>query len=1251
MTFRQFVTTVLVAPLIAIGTLVAAPAPQLAHAGGALAFVQPSGTHLSGTTDLEVNAPDGTTAVRFFLDDVQMSEVTDLYARQTKTAPSWKTATDVGWFPPGAHVLRAEADTSAGVQSATRKVITGAESQAPGVMNLNGEWRFTSASDLPQGAAVGERPPASQAGFDAGSWPKVVVPDSFGAVRNQWNDDAGLLGVYRRTVDLDQPAAGERTALVFESCFWACRYFVNGAEVGSSVGGYLPSRLDVTSAVHPGSNTVAVVVDNRTSTMGGYARPVQGLYWNFGGLLQQVRLERTPAVSLVETRAEGTAAGGLTLRPTGVNATSTEQRVDAMLTIDGPDGRRVLGPMKVSTTVPPGGGPTSPITVQVPSPRLWDLEHPELYTVRLRSQGDSAWHELVEQTGFRDITVKGLDLLLNGKPVEDLQGFNRHADYPGLGRTQPDGLADREIKALHDKGFRLFRPAHYATTPAELHAADVYGLLVIEEVNNISSQPGDFLAQPDVQDFGKRTVARMVARDRSHPSVFAWSVGNENATETDGGVDYVRNVIGFGRTVDPTRLYTQVSHRSTKDRAYPYQDFFATNYYAGWYATMESLQSHLDAVQAMAKMPILLSEYGAEAVYQRPGLGRGTEYYQAQVVDEHNRLLNDRAHLIGKMYWTSSEFWCTPTWGSGQTPEPVPPFHAKGLETYGRDHKLGWRVMFSPVRITRTAVLQAPAGERVTLQEKVTISDVRGTGAAGNVVVEPPSGFTAGTAAFSVPPGGSATVTVPLTGTLQRDATTSQGFVRAVVDADTEALPVPLSLRAADRVVSPASDGFASADLNPAWQIVRPDSSGWSLTDRPGSLRLSTLAGGETGATNDGRDLFVRTNTPQTDLTAEATVSAPDVAANFQQVGLYAYVDDDNYVKVDLGWVDGRRALELVSESSGRVDKRLSVPYDGTSARLRLVRRRGTVSAEYSSDGLDWYAVGDASLAGSPRVALQAVGGSTAPPAVATYVDDLVVRTSGDVTADSVSVLKQPLFTGRAGEADVVVTNASDHPAQVDVALTVPEGWTSGSKAATVPAFGSVHVPLPLTPAGRPTVATLAAKVTGQGAEVHGTPTTEVITAPPGDTTSLALDAGTPSSALLETYQRLSPSNLWDGTKQYGWVGAAPLSRDRGELDGLRRDLVTNNAPGNLRVVVPPGRSDVDLLIGDRSFPADAMTVTSGGQTLVDLRTPLPSGTFGWFRFPVDGGVSGRQVDLEFAAQQPGQYWRFAGLVIEKAAG
>ena len=403
------------------------------------------------------------------------------------------------------------------------------------------------------------------------------------------------------------------------------------------------------------------------------------------------------------------------------------------------------------------------------------------------------------------------------------------------------------------------------------------------------------------------------------------------------------------RTVDPTRLYTQVSHRHTADRAYPYQDFFATNYYAGWYSTLESLQSHLTAVQNMAKMPILLSEYGAEAVAERPGLGRATEFYQAQIVDEHNRLLHDRPHLIGQMYWTSTEFWCTPTWGSGQNPEPVPPFHTKGLQTYFRDHKLGWRVMFSPARITGTTVLEAPVDKQVTLHEKVTVSDARGKGAKGTVRIDPPEGFTAKSAPFTVPPGGSTTVDVALTGTLTRDTTTSQGFVRAVIDSDTEALPVPFTVRALDTVTSPAGDDFAAAQLDPGWEIVRPDDSGWSLTDRPGSLRLSTLPGGETAGTNDGRNLFVRTTTLRrpTGRRRRRSTRRPRRRTSSRS-GLYAYVDDDNYVKLDLGWIDGRRALELVGESGGTLGTRTSIPYDGASAHLRLVRR-GTGDQRWST--------------------------------------------------------------------------------------------------------------------------------------------------------------------------------------------------------------------------------------------------------------------------------------------------------------
>lgn len=1238
------VTTSAAAPGAHASPAAASSAPT-ADAG--LRFLQPTGSRLQGTVDLAVAAPADTTAVRFFLDDVQLSEITDLYATQTKTTPQWATATDVGWFPAGAHTLRAEAVTPSGTIETSEQVVTAADHAAPGTEDLDGGWRFQPARDLPPEDTAGDVPPVASPSYDDSDWPRIVVPDSWGAVRDAWNDDAGLVGVYRRSIDLDAALAGEQTALVFDSCFWQCTYFVNGTPVGSSVGGYLPTRLDVTHAVHPGANQLTVLVDNRTSTMGGYATPVQGLYWNFGGILQQVHLERTPAVALTETRAEGTLSGRLTLRPTGVNATGADQTVRAQLTVDGPDGSRVLGPRTVTTTVPAGGGQATPITLDLANVQPWDLDHPRLYTVHLRPQGDAAWHELVEHTGFRDVAVRGLDVLLNGKPVEDLQGFDRHADYPGLGRTQPDGLADREIKALHDKGFRIFRPAHYPTTPAELDAADKYGLLVIEEVNNVTSQPGDFLARTDVQEYGERTLQRMIDRDRSHPSLIAWSVGNENATDTAGGADYVKNVIGYGRTADPTRLYTQVSNQSVRDLAYPYEDFFATNYYAGWYQTLDSLESHLDAVQAMAKMPVLLSEYGAEAIYGRPGLGKGTEYYQAMIVDEHNRLLDDRPHFLGKMYWTSTEFWCTPTWGSGQTPDPVPPFHTKALETYTRQQKLGWRVMFSPIRITAANVLEAPEGERVTVHEHVTIADVRGQSTRGVVRVDAPDGFTAPDVPFSVAANGSTTVDVPLTGTVTEQYRTQQGFVHAIVDSDTEALPHPFTIDAEDAVVSPASDDFDSAQLDGGWQIVRPNAAGWSLGDRPGSLRLSTLPGGETQKANTGANLFVRTTTPGSDWTADAEVEAADLSANSQQIGLYAYADDDDYAKVDLGWIDGRRAIEVVVEQAGAFVTHTSVPYDGDTAHLRLVRRGGTVTAEYSADGTTWFELGSGPVAGTPRVALQAVGGSTAPPTVATYVDRLDVRTSGRVEATGIAVPGQPVIDGQQGDGVVTVVNGADHDVPVRATLDVPAPWSAGSADATVPAFGSVAVHVPITTAGPPTAATVTASVTAtDGTGVSGTPTTTVVTTPAASSSALALDAGTATSPVFDGYQRLS-TQAWDPARGYGWVGTVPQSRDRGAPDPLMRDIVTGQDPAVLRIAVPAGTHDVDLLVGDHSYAGDPMTVTGDGRTLATVDPAVPSGTFQWKRFTLDGGTDGRTVDLTFAARDQGAYWRFASLVLE----
>jgi beta-glucuronidase len=962
---------------------------------GELDLIRPTSDTVSGLVDLEVSAPKGTTAVRFYMNDIQLAELTDLYAKRTGTKPVWKTATDAGWFEPGEHVLRAEADMPDGTVSTQRTVTTLRPRSPAGEISLTGGWDFAANGDLPSGAAEGAAPAATQPGFDEGSWTKVMAPNSLGAVNDRWNTQDGVLGVYRRTVDLDAPEDGERTAIVLESCYWSCRVFVNGEEVGSTVGGYLPGRFDISDAVQTGKNLVAVVIDNRLDTMGSFSQ-LHEFYWNWGGLLQEVRIERTPEVALIDLRAEGTRSGKLTLRPTGVNVTGSARALNVVVEVTGPDGDRVFGPEQLSTSVPSGGGAAEPIVQQIKDPALWSLDNPNLYTVRIESSGGT----LTERTGFRDVSVSGADVLLNGEVIEDLQGFNRHADYPGLGRTQPDGLAKREMERLYEKGFRIFRPAHYPTTPAELDAADELGMLAIEEIN-VTGMSGTDLASPEVKQFSSDQLAKMIRRDRSHPSIIGWSVGNENLTDQEGAPEYVRDTIAVGRSLDTTRLYTQVTDRGIRDRTYDYQDLVAHNFYAGWYSPdVHEVVTLLDSVQKYSGgKPILLSEYGAEAVADRRGTGKGTEFYQGYIVDEHNRLLDGRENFLGKMYWTSTEFWCCPAWAGGN-PAPVPPLHTKGLQTLDRENKLGWRVMFSPVRLS-TSVLRVPVGKTVTLTQRVVVRDVRGEGASGTLLVEPPEGFTAEPAEqpFQVSPRGETTVDFDLRGALPDSAGEARGKIRAVIGPATEAQPLILRVQRAHTVVHPASDDFDGSSLDDSWTIVREERSGWSLESRPGSLRLSTLPGGETESSNDGKNLFLREDTPHGDFTAVGDVEA-DVSAVFQQIGLYAYRDDDNYVKLVLGHIDGTLTIEFLQESNATVTQRTSVPVDESAAKLRLVRRGDDFSAEYSTDDLHWFKIGEANLPGPVQVGLQAIGGSASPPMAPTYANYFKVLVPGSVTTD-----------------------------------------------------------------------------------------------------------------------------------------------------------------------------------------------------------------------------------------------------------
>ncbi|HEY8457342.1 MAG TPA: hypothetical protein VIL34_17245 [Actinopolymorphaceae bacterium] len=152
-----------------------------------------------------------------------------------------------------------------------------------------------------------------------------------------------------------------------------------------------------------------------------------------------------------------------------------------------------------------------------------------------------------------------------------------------------------------------------------------------------------------------------------------------------------------------------------------------------------------------------------------------------------------------------------------------------------------------------------------------------------------------------------------------------------------------------------------------------------------------------------------------------------------------------------------------------------------------------------------------------------------------------------------------------------------------------------------------------------------------------------------GDTVPLALDAGTPDSPVLEGYAPLTPEHTWDPTRGYGWLDPVPAARDRGEPDVLRRDLLFSAEVCTLRIVVPPGEHRAHLLTGDAHFQSSHTVVYVGGERVAKTDRFLEAGEFAWLTFTLDGGDSGRTVDITLDGEGHEEYWRLGALVVTEA--
>lgn len=356
------------------------------------------------------------------------------------------------------------------------------------------------------------------------------------------------LGWYRRTFTIPAGDLGRRISLEFDGVYRAARVFVNGFYLGEEPSGYLPARYDISEYLnYGGENVVAVRVD---------ASMPEGWYYEGAGIYRHVWLTKTaplhfPADGLwvrAEVAADA-ATATLRIETTLTNAGREPVHPEIDLNVLAPDGQAVA-----TTTVRPaaplaaGATAASEATVAVRAPRLWSLEDPARYTlVATVRAGGVAVDRTETRFGIRTVRFDpDAGFFLNGRHVV-LKGTNNHQDHAGVGVAVPDSLQEFRLRRLQAMGNNTYRSSHHPPTPELLDACDRLGLLVIDE-NRLMGINAHHLSQ----------LERLIRRDRNHPSVILWSIGNEEWA-IEGNIRGARITVPMQDLVhrlDPTRRVT-----------------------------------------------------------------------------------------------------------------------------------------------------------------------------------------------------------------------------------------------------------------------------------------------------------------------------------------------------------------------------------------------------------------------------------------------------------------------------------------------------------------------------------------------------------------------------------------------------------------------------------------------------------------------------------------------------------------------
>lgn len=481
---------------------------------------------------------------------------------------------------------------------------------------------------------------------------------------------------------------GREILLRFGAATYRASVYVNGILITEHEGGFLPFSADVTTVVRYDSyNKVVVKVNNElnctnlpcgeTITLPNGKKMSKPYFdfFNYAGLQRSVYLLALPGESIVDFDLDYAIHGknaevSYQIRTNGEHAVQLalfDAKGHCVAQKDGKEG-----------------------VLYVENARLWQVRNAYLYRLRIRiMDGEELIDEYEQEIGIRTVKVEGTDILINGEPVY-LKGFGKHEDSDIVGRGFSIGIMKRDFELMKWIGANSFRTSHYPYSEEIYQMADREGFLIIDEVpavgmfqslmNFMEASTGKQTAffkketTPVLLKAHLRAIEEMIARDKNHPSVVAWSLLNEPETTNEAAVPYFKEVFDLANKLDmqkrPRTFALIMNSLPDTCKCYQFSDIIALNRYYGWYmkggyeisVAEELFRKEMNAwKEKKLNKPFIFTEYGADTLaseHKLPSVMWSQEY-QDEYLKMTHEVFDSYDFIKGEQIWNFADFQTT----------------------------------------------------------------------------------------------------------------------------------------------------------------------------------------------------------------------------------------------------------------------------------------------------------------------------------------------------------------------------------------------------------------------------------------------------------------------------------------------------------------------------------------------------------------------------------------------------------------